>query len=220
MQHNTQTALEHYGSWENLLKMIDDKLSFYLQIPRIFQLMQDDGLHPADVLCRTKPAYFSDAIALLCLSSYDEDETDHQALERCMTIQLHERFTRMEKADRTVVSFRGSNWEAYTTDDLLRLAWRLRANGVQIPFYLTRSAEAELADEFVLTASAENAVLLNRTKHRIYELPSGKALSFEDFSRELRRFFRLATEEDGYFIPEYVWLCTDAPTQDVAQQTP
>lgn len=213
MQNNLQAALQHYGSWEHLLKMIDDKLSFYLQIPQIVKLMEDGGLRPEYVLNEASPACFSDAIALRCLNSYDEKEADNDALERCMAMQLHENFTQMEKADLEKVSFGGNTWEQYTVDALLRLGWRLRGRELEIPIYLTRCGQSELSKEFTLTLSAETVVLINCTKNRAYELTVDGAWSFADFSQELRRCFRLATEEDGYFVPDFVWLCSDGGTK-------
>lgn len=206
----TQDALHHYGSWERLLDRIDGKVDYYSRIEPIYKLWEDSGLRPAHILDRAHPAYFSDAIALRCLRTYQPDETDHSALERCMVSQLHETFTLMDKADRSQVQAHGNSWEQYILDSLLRLAWRLQGQEVTIPFYLTRRGDAELADAFRLEVCPNSITLVNCDNQHFYDLPVNAQMTQDYFSLQMHRFFQLATEAQGCFVPTYVWLSPEA----------
>ena len=204
-----KTAFEHYGSWEQLLALVEGKVAFYAQLRPTRDMMAHGLLRPAYICDPTHPAYFSDEIALRCLRSYDPQESDHAAMERCMANLLHESMEKLEAADPSPVMLDGYCWEQYLTDSLLRLAWRQRRIPCRRTFYLKKEGENALADSFELTATEASVTLTRSANGRPYEFFWEQLVSYEAFFEALCQAFRLATEEDGYFVPTFLWLPTD-----------
>ena len=186
---------------------IDDQIAFYRQIPNLAALWQTCGVHTAHLLDPTHPSYFSDAVALRCLQTFHPTESDHQALERCLTDQLHHVFTCMDQADPTQVLFLDHIWEQFPFDSALRLAWRLRDKTVV--FYLENVNNTQLVDEFHLTVCDHEALLACTNCGRQYTIPADCLQDLDAFQEAVCQHFRLATEERGYFVPAYVWLACE-----------
>ncbi len=212
MQQIIDITKTYYCSWEQLILYITQKLAFYTRISPVFRLLKQCGLRPGYMLDATHPAYFTDEIAAHCLATYDEDEPMDQAMERCIADKLHLHMTRMERTDLTKVKMDDDTWELYSLDSLLRLAWRHRESGTQIPFYLQKESMTELSDPFVLEMGDGCVCLSQRTLDRQYAAEL-EQMDFEAFCKQVYRFFRLATEHYGYFVPAFVWLSHGATAQ-------
>lgn len=195
----------YYESWEKLLKLIDQKLDFYLKIFQIFMLLKECGLRPGYMLDATHPAYFSDQIAAHCLATYDPQESMDSALERCITDKLHQQIECMNCADRCKVRMDEYIWEQFSLDALLRLVWRHKEGALQIPFYLQKETQTALSDPFLLEVDQECIRLIQRTHNRQYEITSTQ-MEFDTFCQQMYRNFQLATEDYGYFVPAFVWV--------------
>ena len=198
----------YYGSWEKLLGLINQKLEFYLQIPRVFILLKLEGLRPENLLDAAHPAYFSDEIARHCMATYDPWEPLDAALERCIVDKLDRQINGMKHADLSKVQMDENIWEMFSLDALLRLVWRQREEHLQIPFYLQKESQTELFDPFKLEAENGCIRLTQCTRSRQYEADAAQ-LDFDSFCRQMYRFFRLAKEDYGYFVPDFVWLATE-----------
>jgi hypothetical protein len=194
-----------YGSWENLLELIREKLDFYLRIYQIFMLLKDEGLRPGYMLDETHPAYFSDEIARHCLATHDPHESVDSALERCIIDKLHQRFLLMKGADLSKAKMGGCIWEQFPRDALLRLVWRQRGERLAIPCYLQKDSPTQLTEPFTVEVEQGLVRLTRGDVDRQYEVDT-TGLDLPDFCREMDRCFRLATEDCGYFAPEYLWL--------------
>ena len=205
MQNMINIAKTYYGSWEQLLNLLHQKLDFYLHIMQIFLLLQECGLRPAYALDESHPACFTDETARYCLATYDPTEPMDCALERCLTETLHQEIRRMESADMSKVRLDGCIWEQYSLDALLRLAWRQREKGIRIPLYLKKEGADNLSDPFLLQVR-DNRVSLTRCSCRRFYDTDLEGLDYETYLQHMHLFFRLATEDCGYTAPEYVWL--------------
>ena len=202
INHITNT---YYESWEKLLELIDQKLDFYLRIFQIFMLLKDCGLRPGYMLDVTHPAYFSDAVAMHCLATYDPQEPMDPALERCITDKLHWQIECMNNADLCKVRMGECIWEQFSLDALLRLAWRHKDGTLQIPFYLQKETQTGLSDPFLLEVHQGCIRLTQCTHNRLYEINLTQ-MDIDTFCQQMYRNFQLATEDYGYFVPAFVWL--------------
>lgn len=208
MKNHDEIINTYYGSWEKLLDLINQKLDFYLQIPRVFALLKLDALRPGNMLDDAHPAYFSDAIARHCLATYEPQESMDSALERCIVHELRRQTTCMKHADMSMVRMDESIWMMFTLEALLRLIWRKREAHLQIPVYLQKESRTKLSALFLLEAENGCVRLTQCTHSRFYEADAAQ-LDWESFCRQMHCFFRLATEDYGYFVPEFVWLATE-----------
>lgn len=205
MISTANVADTYYCTWDVLLERIDRKLDFYTRIQPIFQLLLDCGLRPGYMLDDTHPAYLTDAIACRCLDTYDPQEPQDVALERCITELLHQTICRMEKADLSKVRYEGSIWEQFSLDALLRLAWRKRGQKLYIPIWLGKESQTKLTHPFSLEIDGDCVRLSQRTVGRWYDIDTA-ALDFPGFSQQLRQCFRFATREQGHIVPAYLWI--------------
>lgn len=196
-------ALRHYGSWQQLLEMINSKLSFYLCLPAFRNLLEVGGLLPEHILDPLHFAYFSDAIAMRCLTTHNPQESDDVALERCITEELHAQLEEMERTDRTQVTFQGQAWHSFPFCSLERFVWRNLDKNISIVLYLAREEDC-LFDEFHL--EIVNGYVNLRCLDRLYHLEPKHLLTLEVFQQSFPRCFQLATEDRGYFVPDFIWL--------------
>lgn len=192
-----------FGSWENLLELIDRKLEYYLPIFHIYDFLKIGGCLSTKVLDPSCPVYFSDAIARRCIATYDPQEPLNSALERCIVDELHHRSIITDDADPEEVQMEEITWQMFPLDALLRLVWRQREQ--RIPFYLRKESEGKLSDPFLVEAENGCFRLTQGTHQRLYETDAPLP-DFDTFCQKIHRFFRLATEDYGYFVPDFVWL--------------
>lgn len=199
-------AVAHYGSVEQLFDMLRQMLTPYLQVPQISRIWEICGLRPAYMLDPTHPACLLDAIAAHCLHSYDPDEGDDAALQRCITDLLHQNLSQMEKADQSCVLFDGDIWEQYLLGALQRLVWRQQGgHSLEVPVYLKKDGPEHLSDLFLIQGKGNWAYLIQCAHNRCYEI-NLVDMDYESFCQRMYRCFQLATEDYGYFVPQYVWL--------------
>ena len=201
-----QQAATHYGSVELLMDMLCNMLAPYLQVPRIAQVWEIGGLRPSYMLDVTHPACLADAMAVYCLQSYDPEEADYVALQRCIVDLLDQNLKQMEAADLSSVQIDGVCWEQYALDSLLRLVWRQQgASSLEIPCYLQKDSPEHLSDPFLMQVKGNWVYLTQCTHNRCYEIHL-EDMDYETFLQHIHRCFQLATEDYGCFVPKYVWL--------------
>ena len=169
--------------------------------------MNRGGMHPDEITDAFDPAFVSDAIADHCISSFERDEDDRCAIDNSLTYQLHHDITLMEHADLTAVHMDDNNWLQYALHSLLRLVWRTRNIHAKISFYLTKESDTQLRDKFIIENADGMTVLLECSHGRVYEIENDEFDNYADFENACRKNFMLATEDYGYFAPQYVWLC-------------
>ena len=198
-------ALSRFCTAEQLIAAICSILIPYLQVPGIVECWEADGLHPLYMLDGNHPAYLPDAIAMRYGKNYEPDEEFRIALEQACVETLHESIRPMQDRNLPAVEFEDALWEQYPLDNLLRWLWRYQGDTLQIPFYLKRDAQDHLCDPFLAALHGSEVELIQRTCGRCYEMDL-EELDYEAFCREMHRRFQLATEDYGYFVPEYVWL--------------
>lgn len=210
-----EQALAHYDGMELLLDMLCSTLLPYLQVPRMAQIWEISGLRPAHMLDVSHPAYLADAMAMRCLQSYDPEEADEVALQRCIVDLLDRNAKLMAAADLSEVEFDGRCWEQYPLDSMLRLIWRHRGSPcLEIPFYLEKGAKG-LRDPFLIQVQGNRLAFIQCIRNRFYEVHV-ENMDYEAFCQSIFQCFRLATEDYGYFVPKYLWL---SPAKNKKEET-